>query len=130
MPYFLLLLFLTSPQVTASHYISTALVPPKQVPITVRIDFGPAGKAAVEKEMIVREGTTPKEALKQIFPIVEGSACCNPAEVKGIDGVTVDPMANRWWRLKINGTSEKASPHKSRLRAGDRMEWIYFEDKQ
>lgn len=130
MTYFLLLLFLASPQVTASHYLSTALVPPRQVPITVRIDFGPAGKPTIDREIQIPERATPKQALKEIFPVTEGAACCDPAEVKGIDGVTVDPMANRWWRLKINGTTKNASPHKSRLKAGDRMEWEYFEDLQ
>ena len=46
------------------------------------------------------------------------------------DGVRIDPMQNRWWQLKINGTSKNASPHKSHLKAGDVMHWIYFEDKQ
>lgn len=100
------------------------------VPVQVRIDFGPAGKPLIEKEISIREGATPKEALKKICTVQQGAACCDPAEVKGIDGVTIDPMQNRWWRLKINGTAKKASPHKSRLKAGDRMEWIYFEDKQ
>ncbi len=126
----LLLFLLVSPQLTTGNFLSAVVLPPKMVPIHVRIDFGPAGKPVVEREITIRERSTPKEALRQIFPIVEGSACCDPAEVKGIDGVVIDPMANRWWQLKINGTREKASPHKSRLRAGDRMEWIYFEESQ
>lgn len=100
------------------------------VPIMVRIDYGPAGKPPLEKEIQIRERATPKEVLKQIVPVVEGSACCDPAEVKGIDGVTIDPLANRWWTLKINGTKKNASPHKSHLKAGDRMEWEYIEDRQ
>jgi len=130
MSYLLVLLFLASPQVTAGNFIFTSVLPPKMVPVTVRIDFGPEGKPLIEKEIKVPEGATPKQALQGMIPIVEGSACCDPAEVKGIDGVLIDPMQNRWWRLKINGASKKASPHKSHLKAGDRMEWIYFEDLQ
>lgn len=130
MSYILLLLLLASPQVTAGNFLFTSALPPKMVPITVRIDFGPAAKPSVAKEITIPEGITPKEALRKICPILEGSACCDPAEVKGIDGVTIDPMQNRWWRLKINGTAKKASPHKSHLKAGDVMEWVYFEDKQ
>lgn len=126
----LLLLLLACPQLTTGNLIFTAALPTKWVPIQVRIDFGPAGKPLLEREVQILEGATPKEALKQIVPIVEGSACCDPAEVKGIDGVTIDPMENRWWRLKINGTSKKASPHKSHLKAGDVMEWVYFQDAQ
>ena len=126
----LLILLLASPQVTTGNFIFTSVLPPKMVPITVHIDFGPAGKSLVEKEIKVPEGATPKQALQGMTPVVEGSACCDPAEVKGIDGVTIDPMKNRWWILKINGTKKNASPHKSHLKAGDRMEWIYFEDQQ
>ena len=130
MSFILLLLLLASPQVSAGNFLFTAALPPKMVPVTVRIDFGPAGKPLIEKEIKVPEGATHKQALQGMIPIVEGSACCDPAEVKGIEGVTIDPMNNRWWRLKINGTAKKASPHKSHLKAGDRMEWIYFEDQQ
>ena len=130
MPYLLVLLLLASPQVTTGNLLFTSALPPKMVPVTVKIDFGPAGKSAIEKEIMIREGATPKQALKQILPVVGGSACCDPAEVKGIDGVLIDPMQNRWWKLQINGTTKKVSPHKSHLKAGDRMEWIYFEDLQ
>ena len=100
------------------------------VPIEIRVDFGPSGKPTVQKKIIVREGVTPKQALAQMLPVESGAACCHPAEVKGIDGVSIDPMKNRWWRLEINGTTKMASPHKSHLKAGDVMRWIYFEEKQ
>ena len=125
-----LLFLLASPQAMTGNLLFVSAIPPKIVPIKVRIDFGPAGKPAIEKEIVIREGATPKEALRKICPIVAGATCCDPAEVKGIDGVSVDPLQNRWWRLKINGTAKHASPHKSHLKAGDVMEWVYFEDKQ
>lgn len=130
MSYILLLLLLASPQVSAGNFIFISVLPPKMVPVSVRIDFGPSGKSLIDREIKVPEGATPKQALQGMIPITEGSACCDPAEVKGIDGVTIDPINNRWWKLKINGTSKKASPHKSHLKAGDRMDWVYFEDIQ
>lgn len=130
MSYALLLLLFASPQVSVGNFLFTSILPAKMVSVTVRIDFGPAGKTPVEKEIKIPEGATPKEALGKVSPFQAGAACCDPAEVKGIDGVSIDPMQNRWWRLKINGTTKKASPHKSHLKAGDVMEWVYFEDKQ
>ena len=126
----LLLLILASPQVTAGNLLFKSALPPKMVTVQARIDFGPAGKPLIEKNITVREGATPKEALKKICAVEGGATCCHPAEVRGIDGVSIDPIQNRWWRLLINGTSMKASPHKSHLKAGDRMEWVYFEEKQ
>ena len=126
----LLLLFLASPSLTAGNYFFTAVLPRKMVSLTVRVDFGPAEMPTIEKEIMIPEGATPKEALKRVCPIEAGAACCHPAEVKGINGISMDPMRNRWWILKINGSKKNASPHKSHLKAGDRMEWIYLEDKQ
>jgi hypothetical protein len=130
MSYFLILLLLTSPQVTTGNLITKSMIPPKMVPIYVSIDFGPAGRPAIAKEVIVPEGATPKQALKKICAVQEGAACCHAEEVKGINGVSVNPLENRWWRLQINGTSKNVSPYKSHLKTGDRMAWIYFEDKQ
>lgn len=126
----LVLLLLASPQVTTGNFLFTSSLPPKLIPITAEIDFGPAGKVPLQKEILVREGATPKQALKQIVPINEGAICCHPEEVKGIDGVVSNPMENRWWKLEINGTAKHASPHKSHLKAGDVMKWTYFEDAQ
>ena len=100
------------------------------VPITVKIDFGPAEKPSVEQKISIKEGATPNEALKAFLPVEQGAICCDAKEIKTINGVAADPVKNRWWRLKINGTSKNASPYKSHLKAGDVMEWIYFEDAQ
>ena len=126
----LLLLLLATPQLTTGNLLSPYVVPPKRVPIQVSIDFGPAGKPAVDKEIIIREGSTPRQVLEQIFPVEKGAACCHAEEVKGIDGVSIDPLKNRWWKLELNGTTKNASPYKSYLKAGDRMRWIYFEETQ
>jgi hypothetical protein len=119
---------LAGPQITSGTLIFTHLFPPKIVSVSLRVDFGPARASVLEKEVRVREGATPKEALRQMLPFTEGEVCCHPAEVKGIDGVMSDPEAKRWWRLKINGDSVRASPYRSRLKAGDSVEWVYFED--
>ena len=122
--------FLTCPQTTAGNLLLNSSLPPRMVPITVRIDFGPAHKPVKVQKVTVRDGASPKEALKEVFPVEEGATCCHPEEVKGIDGVSVDPLKNWWWRVLINGTGKNVSPQKSHLKAGDIMEWIYFEDAQ
>ncbi len=100
------------------------------IPVTVKVDFGPAAKPAVEKQIMIEDKGTPKEATAAAFPVKEGATCCDPKEVSTIDGVAADPMKNLWWRLKINGTSKNASPHRSRLKANDVVEWIYFKEEQ
>ena len=121
--YFLLFFSLISPQLVVGQMLFENSLSAKMITIHVRVDFGPAGPA-VEKEVLVRERSTPREALEKILPIQKGAACCHPEEVRGIDGVFIDPLSNRWWRLKINGTTRNASPHKSRLKAGDVTEWL------
>ncbi|MBI4115528.1 MAG: DUF4430 domain-containing protein [Candidatus Omnitrophica bacterium] len=130
MSYVILILFLLSPQVTTGNLLLISTLPPKMVPVTVKIDFGPAQKSSVSREIVVPEKITPKDALRKVLPVVDGAACCKSEEVKAIDGVAIDPAQNRWWRLKINGTTKNASPYKSHLKAGDLVEWEYFEDLQ
>lgn len=124
------MLVMANPSITAGNFILTESLPHANVPVEVRVHFGPANKSAIEKKVFVKEGATPKEALATLLPVEEGAICCHPGEVKGIDGVSSDPLRNRWWRLKINGSAKGASPHKTHLRAGDLVEWFYFEDLQ
>lgn len=121
-----LFLLLVTPQLAAGGSLAAFLFPPRLIPVTLTIDFGPAGKPKIEKEIQVREGTPPKEALEKICKVEDGKVCCHPGEVKGIDGVAIDPLQDLWWRLEINGEGRAASPHKSRLKAGDRVAWIYY----
>ena len=125
-----LFLILSSPQVTAGNLLVEFSMPSQLIPVTIQIEFGPAGKGLSRREIFIPNRSTPKQALSKIFPIEEGAICCNPGEVKGIDGVRVDPLKNRWWKSKINGSEKKPSPQRSHLKAHDLVEWIYFEDIQ
>jgi hypothetical protein len=126
----LLLLFLATPQLAMGNLLFTKALPTKMVTVALRVDFGPAERPSVEREVKIPEGANAKAPLKEVFPITEGEICCHPGEVKGIDGVMSDPLEKRWWRLKINGDSFRASPHRSRLKAGDQVEWVYFQDNR
>jgi hypothetical protein len=46
-----------------------------------------------------------------------------------IDGVLIHPPENKWWVCRLNG-SKKVSPHRTKLKAGDRVEWIYIAQEQ
>lgn len=109
------------------HLLAMGKRPPFEV--TVKVDFGPSGKAAHEEKILVEKGTTPKEAVSQVFPILSGKTCCSFREIMAIDGVKVDPAQNRWWTCRLNG-STKVSPAKTKLKAGDHVEWRYAEDEQ
>lgn len=103
--------------------------PPKTFPIEVKVDFGPAGKPSFSETIEVEKGTAPKEAVAQVFPVLLGKSCCSLREILSIDSVSIDPSQNRWWVCRLNG-SKKVSPSKTKLKRGDRLEWIYLEDKQ
>ena len=102
---------------------------PKPFRVKVKVDFGPAGKPFHEEMLFVEKGTTPKEAVSQVFPILSGKTCCSFREVMEIGGVRVDPAKNRWWTCAVNG-SRKISPQKKKLKPGDVVEWKYIEDLQ
>ena len=97
-----------------------------RIPVTVRVDFGPANKPTVEQQFDVDEGSTPKDAVSLLVPIQSGEVCCDTREVLAIDGVRPDPAKNWWWNCRLNGTST-VSAHKTQLKAGDTVEWFYHE---
>ncbi len=97
--------------------------------VEVRVDYGPAGKPSIKETIEVEKGTTPKEAVSQVVPIQSGKTCCSFREILAIDGVAVDPAQNRWWTCWLNG-SKKVSPRKTKLKAGDVVEWKYIQDEQ
>ena len=98
-------------------------------PVTLEVDFGPAGKPAVRQTVQVERGATPRVATEKVFPVEEGAVCCDPREVSTIDGVAADPATNRWWTVSING-SKKVSPYKTRLKPGDGVRWEYRQVEQ
>lgn len=98
-------------------------------PVEVRVDFGPAGKPSHSEIIYVEKGTTPKEAVSQVFPVMAGKTCCSFREIMEIGGVRVDPAQNRWWTCSVNG-SKKISPQKKKLKRGDVVEWAYVQDEQ
>lgn len=103
---------------------------PKEFPIILRVDFGPEDKPAFEdKNFYIERGTTPKEAVSQVFPVLSGRSCCSLREVIAIDGIAVDPLKNKWWVCELNG-SRKFSPHKKTLKPGDAVTWKYIQNTQ
>lgn len=102
---------------------------PEPFQIEVKVDFGPAGKPSHAEKIFVEKGTTPKEAVSQVFPVLSGKTCCSYREIMEIGGVRVDPAKNRWWTCAVNG-SKKVSPQKKKLKKGDMVEWVYIQDEQ
>ncbi len=95
----------------------------------MKVDFGPAGKPGYDDMIDVEKGTTPKEAVSQVFPVLSGKACCSFREVIEIGDVGINPAKNLWWICKVNG-SKKISPHRQKLKAGDVVEWQFIQDAQ
>lgn len=104
---------------------------PKEIfPIHLTVDFGPAGKPRFDDpNFLVEKGTTPKEAVSQVFPVLSGKSCCSLRDLLEIGGVRIDPLKNRWWTCTLNG-SRKFSPKTKKLKRGDRLEWAYIQNTQ
>jgi hypothetical protein len=98
---------------------------PQLIPICIRITFGPAKKRSISKKLNVEPGTTPKDAVSLVLPIMSGMSCCSSREVLSIGGVSTNPAKNLWWYCAVNGEGKRVSPHRTKLKAGDFVEWIY-----
>ncbi|MBI1977091.1 MAG: hypothetical protein HYS56_06255 [Candidatus Omnitrophica bacterium] len=95
------------------------------IPVEVVVDFGPAGKQAIQKQVEVSKGSTPRDAVSIILPIMTGLSCCDTREVISIDGIIVNPAENRWWICLLNG-SKNVNPRTAKLKAGDIVQWKYI----
>ena len=102
---------------------------PKRFPVTIQVDFGSAGQPSHQEQVLVDEGTTPKDAVSILFPIQSGEACCNTRELIAINGVRIDPAKNRWWNCRVNG-SPQVSSFRTEVKPEDRIEWVYAERPQ
>jgi hypothetical protein len=114
---------------TALFLAGCAAAGPREFPVTLEVDFGPANKPSVHETVMVAEGATPEEAAAKVLPVAKGAACCDPRETAAIGGVSIDPAANRWWVVSVNG-SNRVSPYKTRLKPNDRVRWEYRQDEQ
>lgn len=103
---------------------------PKLFDIILKVDFGPAGKLTHEGKLEVEDGTTANEVVSRVFPVRSGMSCCSLRELIEIDGVAIDPAKNRWWTCSINGSKKGFTPHRTKLKAGDVVEWKLIEDSQ
>lgn len=126
----LIFLLAVSPLVGTGRILIAPIEGPPEFAVRLLVDFGPAAKAPVDREVRVPRGATPKEALESVLSVESGAICCHAQEVKGIGGVRADPLKNRWWRCEVNGEGRSVSPHKTRLQAGDLLKWTYFEARQ
>lgn len=104
--------------------LGLAACAPARFPVTLEVDYGPAGKPPVRETVEVARGAVPHDALRAVVPFERGAVCCDPRETAAIDGVAVDPAANRWWSVSVNG-SRRVSPYKTRLKPGDEVRWTY-----
>lgn len=102
---------------------------PKTFPVQMKVNFGLADKPSYDAQLYVENGTTPKEAVSQVLPILSGKACCSFREVVEIGGVRVDPEKKLWWICLLNG-SKDISPQKKKLKEGDVVEWKYIQDSK
>ncbi len=107
-----------------------AAAKPKTLPVELRVDFGPAGKPPRAEKLEVTRGSTPKDAVSMVFAVMSGYACCDTRDVIGIDGTIINPAENLWWVCEVNGDRRKVSPQKTKLKAGDVIQWAYVADAQ
>ena len=98
-------------------------------PIQIKIDFGTVRKPVHKETLFIEKGTTPKEAVSQIFPVLSGKACCSFRDVIEIGGVRINPQKNLWWICLLNG-SRNVSPYKNKLKPGDVLEWKYIHESK
>jgi hypothetical protein len=92
--------------------------------VEVELDKGHRG-ARKSKKVVLPPGSTVVDATKAAWPTRQGFVCCDPKDVKAIEGLSCDPKAKEWWLYEVNGKMGKVSAHRRVLKDGDRVTWKY-----
>lgn len=94
----------------------------------LEVDFGPAQKPFIRRNVRVEEGATPDQLLAQVCKVKKGLVCCNSRETAGIDGVLSHPGKKLWWSVAVNGRKKEVSPFQTKLKPHDVIRWEYRKD--
>lgn len=97
----------------------------QDVRVTLRIDYGPAGKPAVEREVRMPRGSNLVEATRRVAAVEQDWLCCSKDDVWSIGGVGPDTRLDRYWMWKLDGALGPNFPVKHVLSEGERIEWVY-----
>lgn len=73
-------------------------------------------------------GTTAGGAAEAVYKVEHGLVCCDSRDIRGINGLKVDPRKDKWWIVKVNGNRQNSSA-RTILNDGDIVEWIYDENE-
>ena len=94
--------------------------------VTLSIDFGPAGRAPIEKKAAVPAKSTVLDVLSNQLPIATFSRYGMDHFVEEIDGIKNDFAGDRGWRFEINGRRSNVPAERYLVKNGDWIQWLYL----
>ena len=100
-------------------------VEPPMIQVTVTIDFGPTGKAGVEKVVAVPEKSTVLDALSASARVVTLPRYGMDHFVDAVEEIENDFAAERGWRFQVNGRNSNVPAERYLLKNGDWIRWSY-----
>jgi len=106
-------------------FLALVLALAQDVRVSLRIDFGPAGKPALEREVTLPRGSNVVDATRHVASVEQDWLCCSKDDVWSIGGVGPDTRLDRYWMWKLDGALGPNFPVKHALSEGERIEWIY-----
>lgn len=95
------------------------------IAVTVAVDYGPVDRPSEEFSLMVKQRSSPADALAQVKPILQGYVCCTKEDVWSVDGVATDYEQSMYWVWRLNGLPQELAPDRYLLVNGDRVTWVY-----
>ncbi|RMG10869.1 MAG: DUF4430 domain-containing protein [Planctomycetota bacterium] len=95
--------------------------------VRVTLDYGPAGRRPLGREVDFRPGMTALDAVREIAAVVlTDSDPTHPMAVEAIDGVRTDLPRSLFWVFDVNGEHATRMAHEVLLEPGDVVAWTYL----
>lgn len=99
------------------------------VAVVVEVDFGPAARTRVSRQVQLPAGSTALDVTLMAVPTEQGIVCCDPKNVFAIDGVACEPSRKLWWVYDVNGQPGPKGAHLVPVAGGDVILWKFMSEE-
>ncbi len=96
--------------------------------VSVTIDFGSAGRDALEATVTLADRSTVFDALQIAVPVITSPRFGMDHFVEEIDGIRNDFAADGGWHFEVNGYRSNVPAELYLLKDRDWIQWLYLSE--
>jgi hypothetical protein len=100
----------------------------EMIVVSVTIDFGSAGRDALEATVTLADRSTVFDALRIAVPVITSPRFGMDHFVEEIDGIRNDFAADGGWHFEVNGYRSNVPAERYLVKDRDWIKWLYLSE--